>query len=137
MNQWRMMKGVLLVVCVWATLWPVAHSRNLDAAAQVEAVRGLLRRVLPAHAHRFELHVHPSTLYDEWELESSTARVVVRGTSGVALASAFNWWLKYACNATYLWQEQQLAIPDPFPSLVKVGRLLSCCVSHSILSAHV
>lgn len=50
-----------------------------------------------------------------WEVETVGSNLVLRGTSGVAMASALNWWLKYKCNSVYLWQEQQINIPNPPP----------------------
>jgi alpha-N-acetylglucosaminidase len=91
-----------------------------DGPTQEEAVRGLIARVLPEHAPAFEVEYRSGPGdQDVWEVVSSPSRVRIRGSSGVAMASAFNWWLKYVCNSTYLWQEQQLSIPTPFPVAFK------------------
>ncbi len=84
---------------------------------QVAAVQGLLARVVPEHARFFSLELLPSQAMDVWEVETVGGATVLRGTSGVALASAFNWFLKYRCNSVYLWQEEQLSLSSPLPAV--------------------
>jgi alpha-N-acetylglucosaminidase len=84
---------------------------------QVAAMRGLLARVIPEHARFFQVQLVSAHGQDVWEVETVGQATVLRGTSGVALASAFNWFLKYKCNSVYLWQEQQLSLPTPLPAV--------------------
>ena len=56
------------------------------------------------------------------EIETVDAFLVLRGSSGVAIASALNYYLKYHCNAVYLWQEQQLNLPSPLPRVPKTRK---------------
>lgn len=84
-------------------------------------VRGILQRWLPDHADcfSFEALTSPDGL-DVFEIESVGAKIVLRGTTGVAQASALNWYLKYSCNCHISWDSTQLALPNPLPRIEKV-----------------
>ena len=84
-------------------------------------VRGLLQRWLPDHVDSFSLEAlaSPDGL-DVFEIESVGGKVVLRGTSGVAQASALNWYLKYSCNCHVSWDSTQLSLPNPLPRIEKV-----------------
>lgn len=89
---------------------------------QIAAVRGLIQRVAPEHSRFFFLSLISSSGMDAWEVEThsgpgGSTSVTLRGTSGVALASAFSWYLKYKCNSVYLWQEESLNLPSPLPEV--------------------
>jgi alpha-N-acetylglucosaminidase len=104
-------------VQMFLLLVSVLLALGLGEDVQVAAARGLIRRVVPEHARFFQLSLLPAGSFDAWEVETHNGTVELRGTSGVALASAFNWYLKYKCNSVYLWQEQSLALPTPLPEV--------------------
>jgi alpha-N-acetylglucosaminidase len=83
---------------------------------QVAAVRGLIGRVVPEHA-RFFVVSRLNASVESWEVETRNNLVHIRGTTGVAMASAFNWYLKYKCNSTFLWQEEAIALPSVLPEV--------------------
>lgn len=67
-------------------------------AAQVDlaAASALVGRVLPGHARDFILAAIPdSNGRDVFEVDDSVGRIVLRGSSGVAIASALNWYLEH------------------------------------------
>ena len=88
---------------------------------QVAAVEGLIGRIVPDHMNLFVVSIltnESASSNEVWELESlSDGRVAVRGSSGVAAASAFQYYLKYFCNSVYLWQEEQVQISSPAPKV--------------------
>jgi alpha-N-acetylglucosaminidase len=91
---------------------PIRPIRPEDAAL------GVLRRVIPARADRFVLATIPRRDgRDVFEVEAAGGRVTVRGSSGVAIASGVNWYLQNACHCDVSWCGDQLALPDPLPSL--------------------
>ena len=79
------------------------------AADPVAAVTGLITRLLgAAYVPAFTLEVIPAdaaTGRDVFETAPPVAagRVTLRGNTGVSLASALGWYLKYACNASFTW----------------------------------
>lgn len=54
--------------------------------------------------------------FDVFEIESVAGKTVLRGSSGVALASAFHWWLKYICQCQITWQDSQVHLPEKIPT---------------------
>jgi len=76
---------------------PGADAASLPAAAR--AARALIQRVLPKRASAFSVEIIPAQDgADVFEIESVGDTVVLRGNSGVAVASALNWYLKYHCQ---------------------------------------
>ena len=71
----------------------------------VQAATELLHRVLPGAASQFELELltQPEGAPAAMQLDSKDGKVVLRGTGGVELASALNWYLNDYLNATYDW----------------------------------
>lgn len=97
--------------------------------AQSAAVNGLLRRLLGTRASEFIVSVNKSLSNDSLdvcELRSTrNNRVVVTGSSGVAVASGFYNYLKYFCNCHVSWSGTQLDLPKPLPKLSGVLRISS------------
>ena len=86
--------------------------------------RGLLKRLLPDRADEFVLEsiAHDKDL-DVFELESGkdnyAGKIIVRGSTGVTIASGLNWYLKHYCFAQVSWSGDQLKLPNPLPPLAK------------------
>lgn len=97
--------------------------------AQDTAVNGLLRRLLGTRASEFIVSVNKSLSNDSLdvcELRSTrNNRVVVIGSSGVAVASGIYNYLKYFCNCHVSWSGAQLDLPRPLPKLSGVLRISS------------
>jgi alpha-N-acetylglucosaminidase len=69
---------------------------------QVEAASQVIQRVLPAYAERFALElIEPDDRGDVFEVEPANGKIVIRGSSGVAICSGFNYYLKHHCHAFY------------------------------------
>ena len=89
------------------------------ADPQVDAVRNLLVRKLPKHAPLFSLRLlstpqdKPLQQYFEISREPG-GKVALAGTSGVALASALNHYLKYDAGVqiNVWWTKQIASLPD-------------------------
>jgi len=57
------------------------------------AVRGVLERILPGESEHFLLQrIEKHEGRDVFELESAGGKTVIRGSSGVAIASGLNWY---------------------------------------------
>lgn len=88
--------------------------------SEANPVQGILTRWLPAHAQHFTLEpLAADDGLDAFEIESVGDKVVLRGSTGVAQASALNWYLKYFCNCHISWDSTQLSLPDPLPHAPK------------------
>ena len=90
------------------------------------AARELLQRMVPELAEELQLEVIPAEAgRDVFELESVAGRVVVRGSTGVAIASGVNWYLKYYCHCHLSFNGDQLKIPRPLPAVPEKVRHVS------------
>ena len=90
---------------VFITFVVLLATCRADNATLVE-VRALIDRVLGSgrFAPALELIDPTADGFDAFEIDSREgAPVVLRGSSGVALASAFDWYLKYHTNCTIGW----------------------------------
>ena len=97
----------------------------------IGAVQGLVERVLGKDiVSKFEFEIIPADdLMDVFELDHKGAMIVVRGNTGVSLASGLNHYLKYWCNCTVTWGRDgtgdQLNLPSPLPLPADTVRVVS------------
>jgi hypothetical protein len=87
-----------------------------DAASPVQAVEALIGRV-GLTASDFTLSMIPASQQglDTMQLGSAGGKVLLKGSSGVALASALNWFMNEFCNATMDWNTYHLEVPPTLP----------------------
>jgi alpha-N-acetylglucosaminidase len=72
-----------------------AQVRSASLTVDLAAVAGLIARVVPAQAAMFRVEaIAPDSGRDVFEVESESRGVILRGSSGVAIASALNWYLE-------------------------------------------
>eukprot|EP01084_Bolivina_argentea_P238711 401060_1 len=58
----------------------------------------------------------PSSLYlDVIQLDNDGTNIILRGSSTIALAVAFNWYLEDYCNTTYDWRTYTIDMPSQLP----------------------
>jgi alpha-N-acetylglucosaminidase len=118
--------------------WPGRVDPNAPAAA-----RGLLQRLLPQHVDRFEFEVLPTEYgRDVFEIESRGERVVIRGNTGVSMATGLNWYLNHFCHCHVSLHGRQLNLPDPLPAVTPKVRQVTwtqhryflnyCCFGYSL-----
>ncbi|WP_432714563.1 alpha-N-acetylglucosaminidase [Pedobacter sp.] len=78
----------------------------------------LIKRVLPKYASRFEVaYIPQENNKDVFELESKGDKILLKGSNGVAVASALNYWLKSYAKCEISWNGTNLNIPVPFPTV--------------------
>jgi len=115
---------------------------RLDDQAPV-AARALLARLLPQHVDRFAFEaIPPESGRDVFEIETRDGKIVIRGNTGVAMATGLNWYLKHYCHCHVSWYGRQLNLPDPLPEVQPKVRQASwaqyryflnyCCFGYSL-----
>jgi alpha-N-acetylglucosaminidase len=77
---------------------------NADSKGQILHAKGVISRVLPAYADMFSLKIIEKKGDEQFIIEPSDGKVLISGTSGIALCSGFNYYLRKVCNATYNWR---------------------------------
>lgn len=141
-------KLLLALASVALCTWGSSAEQPPQASAKVEsnapqAARALIRRLLPQQAERFEFELLPAADgRDVFELESRDGRIVIRGNTGVSLATGLNWYLNQYCDCHVSLHGRQLNLPDPLPAVTPKVRQVSwarhryflnyCCFGYSL-----
>ena len=80
------------------------------------AARALVARVIPSNASAFDVAAIPDTAgHDVFEVESRGNHIELRGSSGVAIASALNWYLEHVAGVNASLPLQPIALRSPLP----------------------
>ena len=83
---------------------------------QIQAAYDLIERVTPGYSDQFKLElIEPVDGLDAYEIGTSGDKVLLKGNNPVALATAYNQYLKYTCNAHVSWLGDQLNLPEELP----------------------
>lgn len=107
----------ILIACL-CTSFTLHATTHLSDEAIIQSSKALISRVTPGYEKQFILEALPRNEdgLDRFEVSSKENKPLLRGTSPVALATAFNWYLKYTCQAEYTsWNGSQLALPKQLP----------------------
>lgn len=90
--------GIITTGLVVALLMIFKNSRS----RQAEEAAGVIGRVLPGYADQFVLKlIAKEGKNDLFEIEAVGGKIVIKGSSGVAICSGFNYYLKNMCNVCY------------------------------------
>ncbi|MDE3127319.1 MAG: alpha-N-acetylglucosaminidase, partial [Gemmatimonadota bacterium] len=86
--------------------------RPVDLAA----ARALIARVVPRSAGRFDVAAIPTAGgRDVFEVASVGDRIALRGSSGVAIASALDWYLEHVAGVNVSLPAEPITLPAPLP----------------------
>ena len=90
---------------------------NLCALAN--PLTDLVGRILPQHQKQivFDIQLQEETSVDFFELETVNRKLHITANSPVSAACGLNWFLKYHCNCSLSFCEDQLNLPAKLPSL--------------------
>lgn len=114
-------------------MWKITS--KTDEKVQEKAVIGLIERLLQKRVAEFSIHVNQSllqadnkdkfivrsNLWDEFiteffQIESiEQNKIKITGSSGVAAANGFHYFLKYCVKSHVSWSGDQLNVPNPLP----------------------
>ncbi len=118
--------AMVVILCAGVLVYGHRDLRAAPAIAPHVAARGVLQRVIPGAADEFLLEtIPPEDGHDVFEVQNADGKIVVRGSSGVAIASGVNWYLKYVCNCHLSFNGDQLHIPRPLPVVTEKIRRVS------------
>ena len=131
-------------IVLWSVLLLVfAGQAAASGESPQAAAMGVIKRLLPEHADSFvpEL-ISGEGSYDVFEIESVGDRIHLRGSNGVAICSALNWYLKYYCHCHVSLSGNQLDLPVPLPQVKPKLRRVTwakrryflnyCCFGYSL-----
>ena len=109
-----------------ATLFSLGLAAH--GASPVEsAALALVHRVVPANAAEIRVEQIPAGAggSDVFEVETSGGRLVLRGNTGVSIASALNWYLANVAHAQMSWDGDNLGLPARLPAVPSKVRITS------------
>lgn len=90
---------------------------------RIRAVYDLIERVTPGYSSQYRLElIAPDDGSDVYEVDGNGKQIILRGNTSVALATAFNWYLKYTCQAHVSWFGNQLQLPKKLPQPLQKER---------------
>lgn len=97
-----------------------AQAQNNDVAA----AENLIKRILPSHYTSFKVAFIPQeNNKDVFELESTNGKIILKGSNGVSVASALNFYLKNYTHCDIGWNGTNLKLPAKLPMVAtKVKR---------------
>ena len=91
---------------------------NTVSAQTETSANKLIKRILPRHYTFFETEtIPPEDGKDVFEIESRANRIILKGSSGVAIASALYQYLADYCGAQITWNGVNLNLPKKLPAL--------------------
>lgn len=94
----------------------VLMGQTLKAQVVVSSGKALIGRVIPSHASHFEVEeLISKSGKDEFEIESKSGKIVLRGSSGVAVASALYHYLTEFAHCQITWNGTNLSLPEKLP----------------------
>lgn len=89
----------------------------------LQPLTDLVKRVLPGNEDKFLFELlESSNNEDVFEISAKDGKVLIRGNSPVNIAYGLNWYLKYYCQVSISFCEDQLNLPKQLPLPVKVER---------------
>lgn len=110
------MKSALYLILAIFTL----TGFKVKAQANLESSRELIARTLPHHHTSFLTEsIAPENGRDVFEIESKGTKIILRGSSGVAIASALYHYLTEYCHCQITWNGTNLNMPAKLPLLQK------------------
>ena len=113
-----------LLIAVLVSRTAVCHFPPAPKGDPITAIRGLVGRILGqdwVDRFSYENITKSSDDMDVFEVstDNKVGKPMFRGNNGVALALAFNYYLKYYCNCSVSWGRNgtgdQLNMPSPLP----------------------
>ncbi|MBS1933847.1 MAG: alpha-N-acetylglucosaminidase [Bacteroidetes bacterium] len=82
----------------------------------MKAAQDLIGRILPAHVNDFIIErIKQENNNDAFEIESRKNKIVLKGNTGVAIASAFYYYLTEFCHCQLTWNGTNLKLPGKLP----------------------
>lgn len=90
----------------------------------IQPLDGLVKRILPSgHENSFVFNLlEKDSDKDFFELSSKGGKIYISGNNPVSVAFGLNWYLKYYCNCSFSFCEDQNLLPEELPVVKKTIR---------------
>ncbi|MEP6766537.1 MAG: alpha-N-acetylglucosaminidase TIM-barrel domain-containing protein, partial [Gemmatimonadaceae bacterium] len=108
-----------------AAFYAVPHLASAQRP-DLAAASALIARVVPGHAADFTVATLPSDSgRDVFEVAQNGATIALRGSSGVAIASALNWYLEHVANVNVSLPFKPVVLPRALPRVLAVVHIVT------------
>ncbi|MCD9025425.1 alpha-N-acetylglucosaminidase [Cohnella silvisoli] len=96
----------------------------MNTPQHTKAIYDLIERVIGENKSQWiDIQwLTPVNDHDVFELKTVADRLVIRGTSGSAIASGFYWYLKHECHSHISWCGDRVDVPLPLPAVSLVRK---------------
>ncbi|MCX6245874.1 MAG: alpha-N-acetylglucosaminidase [Bacteroidetes bacterium] len=102
----------------------VSAKSSPDDNSMLTEARNLAKRVLGDRAGEFVFkRLENDTARNAFELSAWGKKIVIRGNSGIDLASGLNWYLKNYCNAQFTVIDSHIDLPEKLPMPIETIRI--------------
>lgn len=89
----------------------------------LQPISDLVKRILPGYEDKFSFELLNSEVNRNiFEISSKNGKVLIKGDSPVSVACGLNWYLKYYCQVSVSFCEDQLNLPKELPLPVQIER---------------
>lgn len=106
------------VLCVFAFFVSGIQTIQASKKQKEDAAYALVKRIVPQEASRFSVSLlEKQDGKDFFEVDRENGKIALRGTTGVAIASALNYYLKNYCHCQITWNGTNLNLPNPLPEV--------------------
>src|SRR6478672_522503 len=116
--RYRNRSVLFLMLFLAPGLAAFCQNNSKSTGSQAAAAYALIKRVIPSHAQYFSVELIKKTNdQDCFEIETVGSRIMLRGTNGVAIASALNYYLKHFAHCSITWNGTNLKLPARLPEV--------------------
>lgn len=107
------------ITCLLITFHPIIASPQpaTKNTVRTDAVYALIERIVPGRSSAFIVEpLSGDASIETFEIEGTGERIILRGTSSLAITRAFNWYLNTYCNTSVSWyRAEPVDVPSAFP----------------------
>jgi hypothetical protein len=94
-----------------------ALAETHEASSVLTAARGVVQRLLGAHAKQMQLQLLPSTEAENFRISGTAGHILVEGSTPSALLMGVHWYLKYVAGVSTSWNGDCLnLLPATLPA---------------------
>lgn len=106
---------------LWALIWasPLCYAQATPSGQkegippELKSIYALAKRVLPEKFDHFSFQLDNVKSSKDWfEISTAGNHILIKGNSGVSLASGLNWYLKKYCNSQFSIIDKQISLPN-------------------------
>jgi alpha-N-acetylglucosaminidase len=117
LKKYYFMKHVFVVFAILLCLNSCQEKEKKERKEEYQNIYELIERILPGKSPQFVIDKMEGSLNDEiFELSSENKKIVIKGTSDLAITKGFNWYLNNYCNTRVSWyKDDQIIAPKVLP----------------------